>query len=173
VVVDGRVESERSALPGARRSWLDLGLRARIAFAVAYVAVMVAVVVSAQFRPDHVFGFQMFNESSTVNIHLFRRVRGRHGLEPLPGGEFRDRDGARMHRFRWRDRVHDPVLGHLDVVQHAKYGLAGQLFRLELALDDFVSGLPRDALTTALVARVETLKNGRDPEIVQLEAVRR
>jgi len=167
------VASERSAALRPRRSLLDLGPRARGAFALLYVGVMVSVVVSAQFRPDHVFGFQMFNESSTVNIHLYRRVRGRREPEPLPDGAFRDRDGRQVRWFRWHDRVHDPVLGHLDVPQHAKYGLAGQLFRLQLALDDFVARLPPEAATVGLVARVETLKNGRDPGIVRLRAVRR
>ena len=164
--------SERSTAQGAR-SVLDLGPRARVVFALVYVGVMLGVVISAQFRPDHVFGFQMFNESSTVNIHLFRRVRGHRELEPLPTGAFRDRDGGRWRVFSWHDRVRDPVLGHLEAPQHAKYGLAGQIFRLQLALDDFVSRLPADALTVGLFARVDTLKNGRDPDVVRLKAVRK
>ena len=108
-----------------------------------------------------------------MNIHLFRRVSGQREPEPLPGGVFRDRDGTGVRWFRWQDRVHDPVLGRLDTPQHAKYGLAGQLFRLQLALDDFVARLPPEAVTQGLVARVDTLKNGRDPGVVRLRAVRR
>ncbi len=142
-------------------------------FALLYVGVMLSVVVSAQFRPDRVFGFQMFNESSTVNIHLFRRVRASSRLLPLVNGEFTDGPGDAPRLLRWTDRVHDPTLGRLDLPTHAKYGLEGQLFRLQFALDDFMTQLPRGARTTELVAVVDTVKNGRAPSVVRLHSVRR
>jgi hypothetical protein len=166
------LDSGRETALGVRRSILDLGPRARVGFAVAYVTVMLAVVVSAQSRADHVFGFQMFNESSTLNIHLFRRVRGRRTLERLDRGSFVDRVGGVARTFSWQDRVHDPVLSQLDTATHAKYGLSGQLFRLQLALEDFVRELPADAETLGLVAVVETTKNGRDGGNVRLRADR-
>jgi hypothetical protein len=168
-----RVESGREGAREVRRSVLDLGPRARVVFALVYVGVMLVVVVSAQYRPDHVFGFQMFNESSTLNIHLFRRVRGRRELEPLIDGSFRDRSHGVLTTFNWQDRVHDQVLHQLDTTTHAKYGLSGQLFRLQLALEDFLEQLPRDAQTLGLVAVVETRKNGRDARTVRLEARRK
>ncbi|HSU39944.1 MAG TPA: hypothetical protein VLJ38_10255 [Polyangiaceae bacterium] len=164
--------SGRERTPRVRPSVLELGPRARVVFAVFYVGVMGAVIVSAQRRPDHVFGFQMFNESSTVNIHLFRRVRGRRNLEALPNGSFQDRSHGVVRTLSWLERVHDPVLSQLDTPTHAKYGLEGQLFRLQLALDDFVARLPRGSDTLGLVAVVETLKNGRDPQVVRLKAER-
>lgn len=158
----------------ARRSLLDLGPRARVAFALAYVTVMGWVIGSAQGRPDHVFGFQMFNQSSKIDIRLFRRVRGRRAPVPIVNGtwEARDATGA-VHAFRWGDRVKDPVLRVLDKPVHAKYGLEGQLFRLERALEDVLAHLPDDAETTGLIASVGTLKNGRFPTKVRLEAERR
>jgi hypothetical protein len=42
----------------------------------------------------------------------------------------------------------------------ARYGLAAQLFHLQAALDDAVRHLPEDRETLALVARVDTLRNG-------------
>jgi hypothetical protein len=116
----------------------------------------------------------MFNETSTLNIHLYRRVHGRKGLVPIVDGAYRTRapDGS-AREIRWNDRVHDRVLGRLDSPQHAKYGLAGQLFRLELALDDFVHHLAGDAETDEVIAVVETRKNGREPSVVRLKAVRR
>jgi hypothetical protein len=158
----------------AGRSWLDLGPRARVAFAAAYVLGMIAVVISAQYRPDHAFGFQMFNESSTVNIHLYRRVKGQRALEAFVDGGFttRGKDGA-PRRIEWRDRVRDRVLGRLDETVHAKYGLAGQLFRLELALQDFARHLGDDRDTDEIVAVVETRKNGKNPAVVRLKARRR
>jgi hypothetical protein len=156
-----------------RRSLLELGPRARVIFAALYVAAMLCVVVSAQFRPDRVFGFQMFNESSTMNIHLFRRVRSSRRLLPIANGEFNDAVHGAPRLFRWTERVHDPTLGKLDVPTHAKYGLEGQLFRLQLALDDFVGWMPDGVDTVGLVAVVETLKNGRAPSTLRLTSVRR
>lgn len=161
------------AVRSVRRSLLELGPRARAVFAALYVGVMFSVVASAQLRPDRVFGFQMFNESSTVNIHLFRRLRTSPRLVPLVDGEFDDRVRGQARVFRWTDRVHDPTLSVLDVPTHAKYGLEGQLFRLQLALDDFMAQLPAGAQTSELVAVVETVKNGRAPGRVRLHSVRR
>jgi len=167
------VTKESATAPSVRRSWLELGPRARVAFAALYVGVMLCVVVSAQFRPDRVFGFQMFNESSTMNIHLFRRVRSTKRLVPIVNGEFLDATHGAPRLFRWTERVHDPTLGKLDQPTHAKYGLEGQLFRLGLALDDFVAWMPNGFDTVGLVAVVETLKNGRNPSVVRLQSVRR
>ena len=158
----------------ARRSLLDLGPRARVVFAVAYVGLMAWVIGSAQWRPDHVFGFQMFNQSSKIDIRLARRVRGRRAPVPIVNGSWEARDASGVvHTFRWEDRVKDPVLRVLEKPVHAKYGLDGQLFRLEQALADVLAHIPDDTETVGLVASVGTLKNGRDPAVVRLEAERR
>ncbi|HEV8550608.1 MAG TPA: hypothetical protein VGQ57_16295 [Polyangiaceae bacterium] len=157
-----------------RGSLLDLGPRARVVFAALYVAVMSAVIASAQFRPDHVFGFQMFNQSSKIDIALARRVRGVRRLLPVEDGAWqaRDRAGA-WHAFRWQDRVRDPVLSVLGTPVHARYGLEGQLYRLQFALSDVLAHIPDDAETTGLVASVTTRKNGRRARVVELSAERR
>lgn len=158
----------------ARRSLLDLGPRSRVVFAVLYVAVMAWVVGSAQVRPDHVFGFQMFNQSSKIEIRLSRRVRGKRAPVPLDGGVWEARDGrGKRHTFSWHDRVKDPVLEVLERPVHARYGLEGQLYRLKLALGDVLEHIQDDAETTALIASVTARKNGRDPRVVRLEARRR
>jgi hypothetical protein len=158
----------------ARRSLLDLGPRARVVFALVYAGAMVWVIGSAQWRPDHVFGFQMFNQSSKVNIRLLRRIRGRRAPVPVVNGGWQARDARGVVRtFRWEDRVKDPVLRVLEKPVHAKYGLDGQLFRLEHALEDVLAHIPDDAETTGLIASVGTLKNGRYPAVVRLEAERR
>lgn len=139
-----------------------------------YTAVMATVIVSAQFRPDHVFGFQMFNQSSKIEIHLARKVRGKKRPVPVVDGawEARDRRGT-VRTFRWEDRVKDDVLGALERRVHARYGLEGQLFRLQLALEDVLAHIPDDAETTALLASVDTIKNGRPGGRVNFEARRR
>jgi hypothetical protein len=56
---------------------------------------------------------------------------------------------------------------------HAAYGLDAQLFRLKLALEDVLSHTRDDRETRALVAVVDTVKNGRPGPQVRVTAVRR
>jgi hypothetical protein len=53
---------------------------------------------------------------------------------------------------------------------HAKYGLDGQLFHLQAALDDFVRHIPDDERTRALVAEVDTQRNGTPGPHLRLRA---
>ncbi|HVY29149.1 MAG TPA: hypothetical protein VHB79_21470 [Polyangiaceae bacterium] len=116
-----------------------------------------------QRTPDHAFGFQMFNESSRLTIHLKREVKTKRGkaLVPVDNGRWQapDESGAQR-QYRWQDRVTDVGVRTLDVSVHAAYGLDAQLFRLQAALDDVASHIPDDTRTLALVADVETLRNG-------------
>ncbi len=157
-----------------KRSLLDLPpppswLRAIFFFG--YLCVQVALLLRAQTSPDFVFGFQMFNASSELKIALFRKVRHKR-LVPVTDGEWsvKGADGA-LHSYRWGDRVHDGVLGTLGRYVHASYGLEAQLFRLQFALNDVASHLPEDSETQALVALVDTRKNGRDGPRVRLTGV--
>jgi hypothetical protein len=160
---------------------LDLGRRTRwrrALFAATWLALQAALVVTARDRPDHVFGFQMFGESSTLSIHLARKLDGPEGpgsvLSPIRDGTWvaHDRDGN-PRRIRWRDRVYQPALSMFDVTIHASYGSAAQLARLQAALDDVASHTPDDAETRALVADVTVRKNGREPVLVHLSSAER
>lgn len=157
------------------RSLLDLPLKARAAFFFAYLGVQAVILVRAQRSPDFVFGFQMFNASSDLKIALFRRVRqrGRLRLVPISDGAWQAKDAlGAVHAFHWQDRVRDGVLGTLDTYIHASYGLDAQLFRLQFALSDVAAHIPADHETEALVAVVDTIKNGREHNQVRLQAVR-
>jgi hypothetical protein len=157
------------------RSLLDLPLRARSVFFFSYLVLQIALLVRAQRSPDFVFGFQMFNASSDMHIRLFRQIRrrGRARLVPVVDGTWTVNDGTGGTRdVHWQDRVHDGVLANLDRTVHASYGLDAQLFRLQFALRDVVSHLPVGDDTEALVAVVETVKNGREPGRVRLRADR-
>jgi hypothetical protein len=160
----------------AKASRLDLGVTARTILAIAYVVVQGALLATASARPDGVFAFRMFNESSTISIDLFRRIRKTDGTEVLAPTDGRwqakDESGA-QHSVSWNDRVRDPILGTLGRPVHAAYGVDAQLFRLQHALDDFVETLTGDRETTALVARVGIVKNGRPRTERQLESARR
>ncbi len=157
------------------RSSLDLSPRLRGVFFCTYLVGQLALLFHAQTSPDFVFGFQMFNASSDIRISLFRQIqrKGRARLVPVHDGAWQVVDGAGVaHEFHWQDRIHDGVLGNLDHYVHASYGLEAQLFRLQFALRDVAAHLPDDDETRALVAVVDTLKNGRAPEQVRLSASR-
>ena len=157
---------------------VELGPRARVAFTAAWLAAQVALIVTAEGRPDHAFGFRMFSESSTVKMHLLRRLDSPAGkgaaLIPVQYGRWiaRDREG-RQHLIRWSDRVHSYRLEIFDYTIHAEYGAAAQLARLQMALNDVASHIPDDFETRGLVAEVEVRKNGRVPYFVHLESALR
>jgi hypothetical protein len=158
------------------RSSLELGPQARRIFAAVYVTALAAVIIAAQRNPDHVFGFQMFNESSRMRIELFRRVRGAPSdeLVKVVDGSWQARDRrGKLRSFSYHDRIRDRTLGRLDQSIHAPYGLDAQLFRLKLALEDVLSHTRDDKETQALVAVVDTVKNGRPGPRVRVTAVRR
>jgi len=157
----------------AKPGILDLGIRGRTFLAVVYLGVQASLVVTAALRPDGVFSFQMFNESSTIAITLQRRVRTPGGGQMLVAtdGAWEAGDGNGVtHAFRWTDRVRDPILGTLGRPVHASYGVAAQLFRLQKALDDAVDHLGGDAETLGLVAEVRVRQNGRDAYDKRLES---
>lgn len=154
---------------------LDLGPKTRIAFVVAYLALQLGLILSADWRPDRVFGFRMFNESSSLKFELYRKVRrrGRERSVPLADGSWQARTTTGEQRtFNWTDRVRYGALMRPGEFVHATYGLDAQLFRLQRALEDVLAHIPEDQETVALVAEVETLKNGRPGEHRTLEARR-
>jgi hypothetical protein len=159
----------------ARSSWLDLDIRGRTILAAAYLAVQAGFLVTSPLRPDGVFSFQMFNESSTIQINLGRRVATAGGERTvLTSGrwEAKDENGGRR-SFAWNDRVADPILGTLGREVHASYGVEAQLYRLQRALDDVASHSVHDTETIALVADVQVRRNGRAPVVRHLESARR
>src|SRR4051812_16331863 len=100
----------------------------RFGFAAAYLAVQAALVLTAGQRADAAFGFRMFPESSTMELHLARRVEAPTGhgttLVPVEDGTWTAKDATgTMHVVRWKDRVKEPLLSTFDVVQSAAYGL--------------------------------------------------
>jgi hypothetical protein len=148
---------------------LDLGPRARVAFAAVWLAGQAALVVTASRRPDGIFGFRMFPEASTMQVRLARITAA--GEVAAPGGEWSARDASgQLRHFSWRDRVRDPVLSSLDARVFASYGSETQLARLGQALDDVADHVPEDAETERLVAHVTVWRNGRDPVTSTLES---
>jgi hypothetical protein len=158
------------------RSRLDLGPRARVVFAGAYLALQLALIATAGLRPDRVFGFQMFNASADIRIALLRRVQPANGaprLVRIRGGVWKARDANGVaHEFRWGDYVQDSMLRGNDVRMHARYGADAQLLHLQHALQYVARAADQDAETRAFVAQVEVWDNGRPRAPIELEAVR-
>ena len=152
-----------------------MGHRARTAFAAAYLAAQVIAIASAAGRSDHIFGFRMFSESSTLNVALFRRIDAPsgHGTVKIhvENGAWiaKDGDGAPQ-RVSWHDRVREPGLSTFDTTIHASYGADAQVQRLQAALLDVAAHVPQDAETHELVLEVSERKNGREPLAIELYA---
>ncbi|RYZ04568.1 MAG: hypothetical protein EOO73_23315 [Myxococcales bacterium] len=148
-------------------------LLGRASFAVVFFGLELAGIAWGQRAPDHALGFQMFNESSRLSIHLLREVKkkGKVVRVALPNGTWRAPDASgKLRTYAWADRVKASPLYVLGESRHAAYGLDAQLFRLQAALDDFVRHIPEDTTTRALIAEVETIKNGRPGPTVTLRA---
>jgi hypothetical protein len=172
------------APPSAAKKCQSSGLRpfdssyfallARAAFVVAFFGLELVGIAWGQRAPDHVLGFQMFNETSRLTIHLFREVAGKNRkrvLVPVPSGRWQAADASgQLRDHAWQDRVHYSPLNELERSVHARYGLAGQLFHLQAALDDVVRHIPDDTSTLALVAKVDTVQNGVPGAALQLRA---
>ena len=153
----------------------DLVRTARAAFIGTYLALQLGLIFTADLRPDRVFGFRMFNESSSLKFELYRKVRrrGAEGLVKVEEGAWQALTAhGEKGTFSWNERVRYGALTQPGEFVHAAYGLDAQLFRLQRALEDVARHIDDDRETVALVAQVETIKNGRPGEAVTLEARR-
>lgn len=146
---------------------MNLGPRARVVFGASWIASQVALVLSAGERPDRIFGFRMFPEASTLEVHLIRETSA--GDVTAPRGEWSALDAVgQLRHFSWHDRVRDPVLGAVDATVFASYGVATQLARLQRALDDVAAHIDQDGETRRLRAHVVFSRNGHDAQTVEL-----
>lgn len=154
----------------------ELGPKGRLLFVVLFLGVQLGLVLTADLRPDRIFSFRMFNESSSLKFELYRELPARRGKRrrvPVPEGswEAQTRSGE-IAQFHWTDRVRFASLMRPSLFVHAPYGLDAQLFRLQKALNDVAAHIPDDADTLALIAVVETRKNGRDAGSLTLRGER-
>lgn len=145
---------------------VDLGPRGRLAFAVAFFGAQLALIATAKARPERAFGFQMFPESSTVHVKLFREVGPPGTRRPrrvrVEGGAWDAPDGAGgVRHFAWGDRVRSSRLSRFDETAFASYGAAAFRHRFSAALDDVAAHLEGDAETRRLVAELTFRVNGR------------
>jgi len=142
-----------------------------------WVTTQIALVITADRRPDAAFGFRMFSESSTLKIALHREVTqddGQVARIHVDDGVWSARDGAgTLHRHAWNERVRRQELATFDTEINAKYAVDAQLARLQAALDDLATQVPDDAETRRFLLDVTVRKNGREPYVVHLASAER
>lgn len=148
-----------------------------MAFAVVWVVTQVALVITADRRPDAAFGFRMFSESSTLKIALHREVMAANGQLArvhVDDGVWSAHDGSgASHRHAWNERVRRQELATFDVEMSAKYSVDAQLARLQSALDDLATHVPDDVDTRRFLLDVTVRKNAREPYVVHLASAER
>jgi hypothetical protein len=142
-----------------------------------WVSLQVALVITADRRPDAAFGFRMFSESSTLQVALYREVAretGQVARVHVDDGVWSARSsGGGSHRYAWNDRVRRQELATFDTEINAKYAALAQLSRLQAALDDLATHVPDDIETRRFLLDVTVRKNGREPYVVHLASAER
>jgi hypothetical protein len=131
----------------------------RTLFAAAWLMLQAALVLTAGRRINHAFGFRMFEESSTVQLHLERLVDDGGSLPIDAAWTTHDCEGRAV-RYRWADLVRSgPV--RLDAPLLAPYGADAGLLRARAAVAWVATHTPRDCETRGFAATVTRVRNGR------------
>jgi hypothetical protein len=148
-----------------------------VVFAFAWVVTQVALVMTADRRPDGAFGFRMFSESSTLKVALYRELVGAGGQRTLvhvEDGVWTAHDpGGVMRRFAWTERVTRRELATFDTEASARYGASAMLVRLQSALDDVATHVPDDTDTRRFLLDVTIRHNASEPYVVHLASAER
>jgi hypothetical protein len=152
--------------------WLDLSPRGRTIFVALFFAGEAALVATAGSRSDRSYGFRMFPETSTVFVHVSRRLDG--GKEvPVVGGRWEAHDcGGKPHAYVWSKMVRFPAPYKLDAELGAPYGVDSGVARTRDALRWIADHVPDDCETRAFVARVQMKRNGVSVGATDVEASR-
>ncbi len=151
---------------------LDLGGRGRAVFCALFFGGEALLVATAGLRADGAYGFRMFPESSSLVVHVSRRLAdGR--VVPVEAGRWQARDGSGVVRsFVWGRMVPFPAPYRLDAPVAAPYGVESELERTRDALRWVAAHTPDDADTRALLAHVVPTRNGRTLDPVDFEVAR-
>jgi hypothetical protein len=153
-------------------SFLDLGPRGRTVACALFFGAEAILVATAGMRSDRSYGFRMFPESSSITVHVSRRLADG-TLVPIEKGRWEARDCAgTTHTYVWSQMIRSPAPSRLDAPVAAPYGVESEIHRTNDALRWVLDHTPDDCETRALMARVESRRNGRSPVEVDLEAVR-
>ena len=150
----------------------ELGPRGRVIACAVFFGSELLLVATGGMRSDRSYGFRMFPESSSITVHVSRRLADG-TLVPIEKGRWSARDcNGEAHDIVWGRMVRSPAPWRLDAPVAAPYGVDSELHRTRDALRWVLDHTPQDCETRALVARVDTRRNGHPPEVVDFEASR-
>jgi hypothetical protein len=153
-------------------SLLDLGPRARTVACAIFFGGEALLIATAGLRSDRSYGFRMFPESSSIVVHLSRRLADG-SVVPIERGRWDAKNcSGEHHAFVWARMVRAPAPNRLDAPVSAPYGVESEIHRTRDALQWVLDHTSDDCETRAFVAKIEARRNGRAPVEVDLEVDR-
>jgi hypothetical protein len=151
---------------------LDLGPRGRTIACAVFFGTEAVLVATAGMRSDRSYGFRMFPESSSITVHLSRRLADG-TLVPVEKARWQARDcSGSPHLILWGKMVRSPAPWRLDAPVGAPYGVDSEVHRTVDALRWVLDHATDDCETRALVAKIDARRNGRPPFEIDVEATR-
>jgi hypothetical protein len=152
---------------------LDLGPRGRTVACAVFFGGEAVLIATAGMRTDRSYGFRMFPESSSIVVHLSRRLGDGRLVSVDKTGRWETHDcaGART-VVQWNKVVRFPAPASLETTVGAPYGVENEVQRTTDAMRWVLDHAPEDCETRALVAIVDARKNGRAPYSIDLEVPR-
>jgi hypothetical protein len=152
---------------------LDLGPRARVVACALFFGSEAILIATAGMRTDRSYGFRMFPESSSIVVHLSRRLNDGRLVSVDKTGRWETHDCAGARTFvQWNRLVRFPAPALLEATVGAPYGVDNEVQRTTDAMRWVLGHTPQDCETRALVATVDARKNGRAPYSFDLEVPR-
>jgi hypothetical protein len=151
---------------------LDLGPRGRTILCGLFFGSEAVLSATAGMRSDRSYGFRMFPESSSIEVHLSRRLDDGQ-LLPVEAGRWLVHDcSGGLHTVLWRKMVRYPAPWKLDSPVGAPYGVESEIHRTRDAVAWVAAHTPEDCETRAFVAHVVPTRNGRALDPVDFEVPR-
>jgi hypothetical protein len=150
----------------------DLGPRGRTVACAVFFGSEAALIATAGMRTDQSYGFRMFPESSSIVVHLSRRLDDGRLVAVDKRGHWEAHCDGATHAFDWGKMVRAPAPWRLDAAVGAPYGVENEVQRMRDAMQWVADHTPDDCETRAFVATVDATKNGRPPYQVELEVTR-
>ncbi len=141
-------------------------------FCVAFLALQVALIATAGRRANRSYGFRMYDESTSIQLHV-SRVLDDGGLIPIEENSWdaRDCDGT-LRAFHWDDGLRYPAPARLDETMPAPYGRDSAIEITRAAMQWVAAHTGNDCQTLSFVGELTLTRNGRLPEVLHLEAPR-